>query len=261
MRVIVLAKQVPETTEVTIDPVTNTLRREGVPSITNPFDTYAIEEGVRIKERVGGEVTVLSMGPPQAEAILRDAISVGADKGVLLTDRAFAGSDTWATSRALAAACKKLGFDLIIAGKQAIDGDTAQVGPGVAMHLDIPQVTYVRKIVELTDKWAVVETLLEDGYEVVKTPFPALFTVVKEINVPRLPSLRGKMNARKAVIQKLTAADVGVPTNEVGLEGSPTRVVKIFSPPKRKGGEKWVGLEPPEAARKLVMELRRLQIV
>ena len=261
MRIIVLVKQVPDTTEVTIDPVTNTLRREGVPSIINPFDTYAIEEGVRIKERMGGEVTVVSMGPPQAENALREAISVGADKAVLLTDRAFAGSDTWATSKALSAGCRKLGFDLIIAGKQAIDGDTAQVGPGVAMHLGIPQVTYVRKIDKMDDKSAVVERLLEDGYEVVQTPLPALLTVVKEINVPRLPSLKGKMNARKAEIKKLTAADIGVSSKEVGLEGSPTRVMKIFSPPKRSGGEKWVGMEPPDAAKKLVGELRRLQII
>ncbi|MBN1807903.1 MAG: electron transfer flavoprotein subunit beta/FixA family protein [Planctomycetes bacterium] len=261
MRIIVLAKQVPETTEVTVDPETGTLRREGVPAIVNPFDTYAIEEGVRIKERLGGEVTVVSMGPPQAEAVLREAISVGADKGVLVTDRAFAGSDTWATSCVLAAACRTLGFDIIIAGKQAIDGDTAQVGPGVAMHLGIPQVTYVRRIDQIDGEHAVVERLLEDGYEVVETPIPALFTVVKEVNEPRLPSLRGKMAARKAEIRRLTADDIGVDSKRVGLEGSPTRVMKVFSPPKRSGGEKWEGLEPSEAAQKLVCTLRDSQVI
>src|SRR3989338_6162967 len=165
MNIIVCIKQVPETTEVRINPETNTLVREGVKSIINPFDMYAIEEAVRLKEKLGGKATVITMGPPQAEAALREAISMGVDEGILICDRAFAGSDTWATSYTLSAAIKKIGsFDLILCGKQASDGDTAQVGPGISTHLDIPQVTYVKKIEEVTDKSMRVERLMEEGY-------------------------------------------------------------------------------------------------
>jgi len=263
MRIVVLMKQVPETTNVQIDPVTNTLRREGVAAQMNPFDTYALEEAVRLKEKHGGEVVAVSMGPPQAESMLRDAISLGADRAVLVCDRAFAGSDTWATSLTLASAVRKIGFDLIICGKQAIDGDTAQVGPGVATHLDIPQATYVRKIEELKpppDGRARVQRLLEEGYEVLTLPLPALFTVVKEINEPRLPSLRGKMKAKSAVIEKMTQAEIGLPPEELGLKGSPTRVVKVFAPERRKGGEKRTG-EPAELASWLAGELAKRQLV
>jgi electron transfer flavoprotein beta subunit len=200
------------------------------------------------------------MGPPQAEATLREAISVGADRAVLVSDRAFAGSDTWATSLTLSAALRKVGFDLIICGKQAIDGDTAQVGPGVATFLDIPQATYVRKIEDITDETARVERLLEDGYEVVELPLPALLTVVKEINEPRLPSLRGKMKSRKAEIGKLAQEDLGIATEELGLQGSPTNVLRVFAPEKRAGGEKWEG-EPEELASKLAEELAKRQLV
>src|SRR3989338_4813938 len=190
MEIIVCIKQVPETTQVQIDPQTNTLIREGVKSIINPFDMYAIEEGIRLKEKFGGKVTVITMGPPQAESALREAIALGADEAVLVSDRAFAGSDTWATSFTMATAIKKMGkFDLIICGKQASDGDTAQVGPGISVHLDIPQVTFVKKIEEIKDGLAKVERLTEEGFDVIQTPLPALLTVVKEINTPRLPSL------------------------------------------------------------------------
>lgn len=260
MHIVVLMKQVPDTTEVTVDPETGRLQREGVPSIINPFDTYAIEEAVRIKERLGGEVTVISMGPPQAEESLREAVSVGADNGVLVCDRACAGSDTWATSLTLSAACRKVGFDLILCGKQAIDGDTAQVGPGVSVFLNLPLVTYVRKIEEMDEKRAKVERLVEDGYEIIETPLPALFTVVKEINEPRLPSLRGKMKARKAEIRTLTAADIGADPKRIGLTGSPTRVMKVFSPPRKTSGVKWEG-DPEELVVKLVGKLRETQVI
>jgi electron transfer flavoprotein beta subunit len=217
MQFAVLIKQVPESTNVQIDPETNTLRREGVASVMNPFDTYALEEAVRLKEKVGGEVIAVTMGPPQAEAMLRDAIALGADRVVLVSDRAFAGSDTWATSKTLAAALKKIGYDLILCGKQAIDGDTAQVGPGVATFLDVPQATYVRKIEEITSERATVERLLEEGTEFLSIPLPALFTVVKDINEPRLPSLRGKMKSKKATIETLTASDLGISAEELGL--------------------------------------------
>ena len=217
---------------------------------------YAIEEALRIRERLGGKVTALSMGPPQAENALREAISMGVDDGVLLTDRAFAGSDTWATSYTLAMAIRKIGdYGLVICGKQASDGDTAQVGPGIAVQLDLPQITYVRKIEGIDDRRIVAERLLEGGYEVIEAPLPCVLTVVKEINQPRLPSLKGKMAARKAVITKWGAADIGADPASIGLDGSPTKVVKIFTPQPRGGGEIIEG-DPDEAVRRLVEKLR-----
>ncbi|MEK7721856.1 MAG: electron transfer flavoprotein subunit beta/FixA family protein [Elusimicrobiota bacterium] len=238
MHIIVCIKQVPNTADVRIDPVTNTLIREGVESVINPFDAYAIEEAVRLRERCGGRVTVLTMGPPQAENALREAISLGCDEAVLVSDRKFAGSDTWATSYTLAAAIRKIGgFDVIFCGRQASDGDTAQVGPGISAHLDIPQVTYVKKIVEISAEGAKVERMTEEGYDVIETPLPCLFTVVKEINTPRMPSLKGMMRARSARPLKWTAEDIEADPAVLGLDGSPTRVIRIFTPEQRKGGE------------------------
>jgi electron transfer flavoprotein beta subunit len=256
MKLVVLIKQVPDTTEVKIDRATNTLIREGVPSIINPFDTYAIEEALRVREAVGeGSVTVMSMGPPQVESALREALALGADDAVLLSDRAFAGSDTWATSYTLAAGIRKLpAFDLVLCGKQAIDGDTAQVGPGVAQFLGLPQVTNARKITLGADGSVTVQRMVDDGYDVVKTPLPAVVTVVKEINEPRLPSLKGKMKARKAEITTWGSADLTVDSKELGLDGSPTRVIRIFAPEPRGGGRILSG-DPDEAADALVDEL------
>jgi len=252
MHIVVCIKQVPDTHDVKIDPKTNTLMREGVAAIVNPFDVYAIEEALRIRDRVGGKVTALSMGPPQAETALREAIAMGVNEAVLLSDRAFAGSDTWATSYTLACGLRKLGdVDLILFGKQAADGDTAQVGPGVATHLDLPQITYVRKIEAIDESSITAERLLETGYEVIESPLPCVLTVVKEINEPRLPSLKGKMAARKAEIPTWSAADIGAEPEKTGLEGSPTKVVKIFTPPRRQGGEVLMG-EPHEIVEKLV---------
>jgi electron transfer flavoprotein beta subunit len=260
MDIIVCIKQVPNTTDVKIDPVKNTLIREGVESIINPFDTYAIEEGVRLKERFGGKVTVITMGPPQADAALREAISLGCDEGILVSDRKFAGSDTWATSYTLSCAIKRIGaFDIILCGKQASDGDTAQVGPGISTHLDIPQVTYVKKIEEIKDNKARVERMMEEGYDIVETPLPCLFTVVKEINTPRLPSLRGMMKAKSAKITQWMAADINADPKSIGLDGSPTRVVKIFTPPPRKGGEMLKG-DAAEISRKLTELLKDVLI-
>ena len=251
MNIIVCIKQVPNTTDVKIDPVKNTLIREGVESIINPFDTYAIEEAIRLKERFTGKVTVITMGPPQAEFALKEAISLGCDEGILVSDRKFAGSDTWATSYTLACAIKKIGaFDIILCGKQASDGDTAQVGPGISTHLNIPQVTYVKKIEEIKDNKARVERMMEEGYDVVETPLPCLFTVVKEINTPRLPSLKGMMRAKSAKIVQWTAADINCEPKNIGLDGSPTRVVKIFTPAPRKGGEMLKG-DAVELAKKV----------
>jgi electron transfer flavoprotein beta subunit len=274
MNIIVCIKQVPETTEVRINPETNTLIREGVKSIINPFDMYAIEEGVRLKEKLGGKVTVISMGPPQAEAALREAISMGVDEGILICDRAFAGSDTWATSYTLSGAIKKMGsFDLVLCGKQASDGDTAQVGPGISTHLDIPQVTYVKKIEEINpalstrdgdnierkggvkDRSMRVERMMEEGYEIIETPLPALFTVVKEINEPRLPSLKGMMRAKSAKITVWSQKELDLDTQQIGLCGSPTQVIKIFTPPPRKGGQILQG-DVQEIVEKLVELLK-----
>jgi len=256
MHIIVSIKQVPNTTQVRINPETNTLIREGVESIINPFDMYAIEEAIRLKEKHSGKVTVISMGPPQAETALRESISLGCDEAVLVTDRRFAGSDTWATSYVLSRAIRKIGnSDIIICGKQASDGDTAQVGPGISTWLDIPQVTYVKKIEEIKENIARTEKMTEEGFEIIETPLPCLFTVVKEINEPRLPSLKGKMRAKKVEIVKWNAEDLNCDFDKIGLDGSPTRVVKIFTPPVRKSGEILKG-DTAEIVDKLTSELK-----
>ena len=256
MNIIVCIKQVPDTTNVRIDPETNTLVRSGVQSIVNPFDMYAIEEAIRLKEKFGGMITVITMGPPQAEEALREAISLGADEAVLVSDRAFAGSDTWATSYTLSKAVQKIGkFDLVICGKQAIDGDTAQVGPGVAAFLDIPQITFVKKIEDIKDSFIRAERMTEEGYDIIESPLPCLITVVKEINEPRLPSLKGKMRAKKIEIKKLEAKDLDADPDSLGLKGSPTKVVKIFTPSPRKGGQMLEG-EAKDVCEKLVELLK-----
>jgi electron transfer flavoprotein beta subunit len=260
MDIIVCIKQVPDTTEVKINPETNTLIREGVPSIVNPFDENAIEAALQLKEKHGGKVTVITMGPPQAAEALKTTIAMGADEAILISDRAFAGSDTWATSYTLSQAIKKLGkFDLIICGKQAIDGDTAQVGPGIAEWLGIPQVTFAFKI-EINDSKAKVERLLEEVNEVVECPLPAVVTVVKQMNEPRLPSLKGMMKAKKAEIKTLTAADIEADPTNIGLNGSPTNVVKIFTPPPKGSGEILSG-EPEEIVNKLIDKVKERKII
>ncbi len=235
MKVLVFIKQVPDAAEVRINPETNTLIRDGVPSIINPYDLHAIEAGLQIKELIPDTtVTVVTMGPPQAEEALREAISMGADDAVLLTDRAFAGADTLATSYTLSRAAQKLGFDIILCGKQAIDGDTAQVGPEIAEFLSIPHVAYVKKIEELGSDKIRVHRLMEEGYDVVESSLPVLLTVVRELNEPRLPSLKGKMKAKKAEIKKLSHEDIGAEEEMVGLKGSPTAVKNIFAPEVKK---------------------------
>jgi electron transfer flavoprotein beta subunit len=234
MKIIVCVKQVPDAKDVRLDPKTNTLAREGVESIMNPYDRHALEEAVAIKEKQGGAVTVITMGPPQAEAVLREAIACGADEGVLISDRAFAGADTWATSYTLAKAVQMLGgADLILCGKQAIDGDTAQVGPGLACRLQLPYATCVQKTRNVTVEAIEVERMMDDGFDVLRLPLPALLTVVKDINEPRVASLKGKMKAKKAEIRQLSAADIGAEPRCIGLAGSPTQVVRVFSPEPR----------------------------
>jgi len=242
VNIIVCIKQVPGTTEIKIDPKTNTLVREGVKSIVNPFDTYALEEGVRLKERYGGKVTVITMGPPQAEEALKETISLGADEAVLLSDRAFAGSDTWATSYVLSKAINKIAqYDIVICGRQTLDGDTGQVGPELSEMLKIPFVSYVSKVEEIKDKYIRVQRMIEEGHEVIETTLPAVITVVKEINVPRLPSLRGSMKAKTAKIPVWNAAEIGAEPDKAGIPGSPTRVVKIFYPKRTHKSEIFQG--------------------
>lgn len=255
MHYIVCIKQVPNTTEIKIDPKTNTLVREGVESILNPFDAYAIEEAVRLKEAHGGSITAISMGPNQVESTLREAVSLGVDNIVLLSDRKFAGADTWATSYTLAAAIRKLGdYTLILTGQQAIDGDTAQVGPGIAAHLNIPQTCFVRKIESIDTCKAKVQRLMEDGIDTVEMKLPALISVVKEINSPRLPSLRGKRNAKSVEMKVWTAEDLGLDEKMIGLNGSPTQVLSIFSPKHDKQVEKFDG-DAEQAAELIVRRL------
>ena len=239
MNIIVCIKQVPGVTDVKINPETNTLIREGVSSIINPFDMYAIEEGLRIKEKFGGKITVISLGPPQSINAIKEAIGMVVDEAIQLSDRAFAGSDSWATSYTLALAIKKLGeFNIILCGKQAIDGDTGQVGPGIASQLGITQLTYVFKIIKLEPDTSMitVERLLEEGREIVEAKLPALLTVVKDINQPRSTTLFHIRRASSLLIPTWTAADLpGADLSKLGLTGSPTQVIKISSPPKREG--------------------------
>ena len=242
MNVVVCLKQVPGTTQVKIDPQTNTLIRQGIENIINPFDTYAIEEGVRLRERTGGKVTAISMGPPQAETALREAISLGADEGILLSDPAFAGADTWATSYTISAALRKLGqYDLVICGRQTLDGDTGHVGPQLAEMLALPFIAYVSQIEEIADGSLRVQRMVEDGYEVVESPLPAVITVVKEINMPRLPSLRGIARSKSATIPVWGAKELNTDPGRVGLAGSFTQVIRIFSPQRVCQGEIFQG--------------------
>jgi len=262
MNIVICIKQVPDTTEVKINPETGTLMREGVPSIINPFDMYAIEEGLRLKGKLGGKVTVITMGPPQAKEALKEAISYGVDEGILISDKAFAGSDTLATSYTLSHAIRKIeDFDLIICGKQAIDGDTAQVGPGIAEWLDIPFIAFVKKIEEATKEYLRLERMMEDGYDIIELPLPALITVVKEINEPRMPSLRGKMRASKYEPIVWTSEFLNVHPDRVGLKGSPTQVFKVFSPKLRTKGEIIEGDGVDEKVEKLVSKLKEARIL
>lgn len=259
MNIVVCVKQVPGTTEVKMNKETNTIIREGVEAIINPFDTYAVEEGLRIKDQIGGKVTVLSMGIPKVADLLKETIALGVDDAVLLSDRAFAGADSLATSYALSMGIRKMGnVDLIICGKQATDGDTAQVGPSLAAKLGIPHTTYVRKIEAIKDGYIRCQRLTEDGYEVIEMPLPAVITVVKEINQPRLPSLKAMMKAKKAVVTVWTADDIAADKNFTGLKGSPTQVVSTFVPEHNVNSEIIEG-KPEEQAKKLVDKLLSMQ--
>jgi len=261
MNILVCLKQVPGTTQVKIDPQTNTLVRQGIESICNPFDTYALEEGIRLRERYGGKVTALSMGPPQAEPMLKEAISIGADEAILLSDSAFAGSDTLATASTLARAVVKIGScDLIICGRQTLDGDTGQVGPELAEMLGISFVAYVSKVEEVDRDGMRVQRMVEDGHEVMKVELPAVMTVVKEINIPRLPSLRGMVRAKSATIPVWTARELGVAAGEVGMPASATQVIRVFFPQRVSKGEMLPG-DAEAQAESLVTRLRESKLI
>lgn len=238
MKIIVPIKQVPETSNVKMDPETGTVVRAGVETVVNPLDLYAIETALRLREKYGGTVVAVSMGPPQATKALKEAIAMGCDDAVLVSDRKFGGSDTWATSYTLAQAIKKIGgYDLIVAGERATDGDTAQVGPGIASWLDIPVATYVAKIEKAENGTLVAERLVEEGYQVLSVAMPALVTVVKEIASPRIPTLRGKKKAMAASIPVFCTDNMELDHAALGLKGSPTKVIKIESPKVMRSGK------------------------
>lgn len=258
-KIIVCAKQVPDTSEVKIDPVKKTIMREGVPSILNHDDANALEEALKIKDQYPDtKITVVSMGPPQAKDMLLECLAMGADEGVLISDRAVGGSDTWATSNVLAAAINKIGeFDLIFAGRQAIDGDTAQVGPQLAEKLGLPQVTYVTEFkIDENMKDITVKRALEDGYELIKIKTPCVLTAIKELNTPRYMSIGGIFGASDKELKIWNAKDIEVDLNTVGLEASPTNVFRSFTPVPKGKGMMIEGDTVKETAQKLLINLK-----
>ena len=263
MHIIVFVKQVPDTTDIQLDPKTGNLIREGLDSIINPDDRHALEAALDLKAVHDATVTVISMGPPQAIDALSEALGMGADRAILLTDRAFSGADTWATSFTLAKAVETVGdYDLILCGRQAIDGDTAQVGPQVADTLDLPQVSYVFDIETIATDRLVVKRRLEDGYERVECRLPALLTVIGQLNTPRYPRMAGLLKAchKKAPIKIWNAADVGVTTAQVGLDGSLTHVIKTFAPKFERRGEMLEG-NAAEIVQSLVERLKENRLI
>ncbi len=257
MNILVCVKQVPDTTEIKIDPVTNTLIRAGVPSIVNPFDAYALEVAVRIKEKIGGKVTVVSMGPEQAKAALKECLSVGADSAYLVSGREFGGSDTLATSYILSTTIEKIEetegkFDLIFCGKQAIDGDTGQVGPEIAEHMDYAQVTYAADVT-VEDGKVIVKRENEEGFEMIETQTPAIITVIKTAFEPRYATMKSKMAANKVAIPTITPQDLEkIDLTKAGLKGSPTKVKKTFTPTHQKEGILIKEATNAESAMKLI---------
>lgn len=262
MNIVVCIKQVPETREVEVDPVTGVLKRDGVESKMNPFDLYALETALSLKEKHGGKVSVISMGPPQAKAVIREAYMTGADEGVLMSDRKFAGADTLATAYTLAQGIKRLGdFDVIIAGMQTTDGDTAQVGPGIAELLDIPHVAYVRKVHDSFPDRLIVEQDMADSYEVVEVSYPCLVTVTKEVNVPRLPSYRKKLVTKDRPITVWCMDDCeGFDESSCGLKGSPTQVERIFPPESNTEKTVWTG-SGEDTSKAIFDKLKELRFV
>ena len=259
MNIVVCIKQVPDTTEVKLDPKTGTLIREGVPSIINPDDKAGLEAALRLKDQYGAKVTVVSMGPAQADTALKEAVAMGADEAILLSDRAFGGSDTWATSTVIASALKKLDYDLIVTGRQAIDGDTAQVGPQIAEKLGIPQITYVQNFKIEGDK-VICERALEDGYQVIETTMPCLLTAIKDLNEPRYPSVGGIFDAYEKEIKVWSVNEVPIDTTKAGLKGSPTNVFRTFTPEPKGAGVMLEGADK-ETVKDLIARLQAKHIL
>jgi electron transfer flavoprotein beta subunit len=254
MKIVVCVKQVPDTAAVKIDPKTGTLIRDGVPSIMNPEDKHALEAALQLKETNGAEVTVISMGLPMAKAVLREALCMGADEAILLTDRCLGGADTLATSKSLAGVIAKLDFDIVLAGRQAIDGDTAQVGPEIAEHLNIPQVTYVQEVKVEGDK-LIVKRALEDGYQVVEVKTPCLLTAIEELNEARYMNVADIFATSDDMIKIMSADDIDVSKDELGLKGSPTKVKKSMTKEVKGKGE-IVRESPKNAAYYVVGKLK-----
>jgi electron transfer flavoprotein beta subunit len=263
MKIVVCIKQVPDTVEVKIDPKTGTLIRDGVPSIINHDDKTGIEAALQLKEQLGGTVTVVSMGPPQADVALREALAMGCDEAYLVSAREFGGSDTYATSGILAAALKKVGYDLVITGRQAIDGDTAQVGPQIAEKLALPQVSYVEEVKEATEEYVVVKRQYEDGYHIVKIKTPCLLTAIAELATPRYMSVRGIVEAYEAEIKVLGFEDLKdeLELDMIGLKGSPTNVYQSFTKEVKGAGTILEGLSADEAVKAIMDKLEAKFII
>ena len=261
MKIVVCIKQVPDTTEIKLDPVKGTLIRDGVPSIMNPDDKGGLEEALKLKEKYGAHITVITMGPPQAEAILREAYAMGVDRAILLTDRKFGGADTLATSNTLAAALRNIEADLIIAGRQAIDGDTAQVGPQIAEHLDLPQVSYVKDMQYNTeDNSLTIKRVVEDGYYLVNVQLPALVTVLSEANQPRYMRVGRIVEAFDKPVETWTFDNITIDPAIIGLNGSPTKVKKSFTKGAKQAG-KVFELEAKEAVNLIVEKLKEKFVI
>lgn len=260
MNIVVCVKQVPDTNEVKLDPVTGTLIRDGVPSIMNPDDKAGLEAALELKDANGAHITVVSMGPPQADDVLREALAMGADEAILVTDRAFGGADTWATSTTIAAAVKMLDYDLIITGRQAIDGDTAQVGPQIAEHLNIPNISYAEDI-KVEGDAVIVKRQYEDRYHTIKVQMPCLVTALGEMNTPRYMTPGGIFDAyRTDEVKVWTLENIEVDKTNIGLKGSPTRVFKSF-PKALKAAGTVVQLDPQESADFLLEKLKEKFII
>ena len=263
MKILVCIKQVPDTVEVKIDPKTGTLIRDGVPSIINHDDKTGIEAALQLKEQLGGTVTVVSMGPPQADVALREALAMGCDEAYLVSAREFGGSDTYATSGILAAALKKVGYDIVITGRQAIDGDTAQVGPQIAEKLSLPQVSYVEEVIEATEEYVVVKRQYEDGYHIIKIKTPCLLTAIAELATPRYMSVRGIVEAYEAEIKVLGFEDLKdeLELDMIGLKGSPTNVYQSFTKEVKGAGTILEGLSADEAVKAIMDKLEAKFII
>jgi len=265
MKIVVCVKQVPDTNEVRINHETGTLIRDGVPSIINPDDKNALEEALRIKDKLDDvNVTVLTMGPPQAKESLNEALAMGADEAILLTDRAFAGSDTWATATILAAAVEKIGdYDIVFCGRQAIDGDTAQVGPEMAEFLDLPQITYVQELeIKQEDKKVVAKRAIEDGQYIIESSMPVVLTAIKELNEPRYMSTWGIFqNVKNNPVKVMTLDDLEIDITQIGLKGSPTNVYKTFVPTNKFEGEILQGDTNREKAVQFMLKMKEKHII